>query len=133
MSNIEKNSSDKKSINPEKKILEDQEINKNLLSPESLKKKVLNTSTELRDSKKILLNTLVNITVELGKSKIKIKDFLKLSQGSMLLLDKLAKEPLDIFINGHLIASGEIVVSEKKYGLRITSIKDSLKTINIAS
>jgi len=133
MSNIEKNSSNKKLINSEEKILEDQESNKNVLSPEVLNKKVLDTSTELRDSKKILLNTLVDITVELGKSKIKIKDFLTLSQGSMLLLDKSSKEPLDIFINGHLIASGEIVVSENKYGLRITSIKNSLKTINIAS
>ncbi|WP_261979688.1 flagellar motor switch protein FliN [Buchnera aphidicola] len=83
------------------------------------------------DNKKILLDTLINVTVELGKTKIKIKDFLNLSKGSMLILDKLTIEPLDIFINDCLIASGEIVVLDKKYGLRITNVKQSLKTVNI--
>ncbi|AEO08445.1 flagellar motor switch protein FliN [Buchnera aphidicola str. Ak (Acyrthosiphon kondoi)] len=133
MSSIQKNSNNEKLIGSEKKTPEYQEINKDLSSQEDLNTSVLDNSDDITESKHVLLNTFVNITVELGKSKIKIKDFLSLSKGSMLILDKTIKEPLDIFINGHLIASGEIVVSEKKYGLRITSIKNSLKTMNILS
>ncbi|MCU4137130.1 flagellar motor switch protein FliN [Buchnera aphidicola (Sitobion avenae)] len=133
MSNIEENSDKKKLIDSEKKTSKDKEINENILSPKHLNKNILNDSKDVINNKKIILNTPVNITVELGASKIKIKDFLSFSKGSMLILDKPIKDPLDIFINGHLIASGEIVVLEKKYGLRITSIKKSLKTINILS
>lgn len=128
MSDVEKNSDNEELINSAKKTYKDQEINKNKLSQENV-----NNSKNLIDSKKVLLNTLVNITVELGKSKIKIKDFLRFSKGSMLILDKSTQDPLDIFINGHLIASGEIVVLEKQYGLRITRIKNCLKTMNILS
>ena len=133
MRNAQKNSDNKKLIDSEKKISENQEINENLSSQAKLNKNILNNSGNLIDSKDIALNTFVNITVELGKSKIKIKDFLSFSKGSMLILDKSTKEPLDIFINGYLIASGEIVVSEEQYGLRITSIKSSFKTMNILS
>ncbi|QCI19663.1 MAG: flagellar motor switch protein FliN [Buchnera aphidicola (Brevicoryne brassicae)] len=134
MSNVIKNSDNKQSINSEKKNSENKVFNKNIPSQKKTDKNTL-----LSDSKKslhnrnIILNTPINITVELGKSKIKIKDFLSFSKGSMLILDKLIKEPLDIFLNGHLIASGEIVVLENKYGLRITNIKNSLKTLNVLS
>ncbi|QCI17974.1 flagellar motor switch protein FliN [Buchnera aphidicola (Acyrthosiphon lactucae)] len=133
MNNIQKNDNDKKLINSEKKIIDNQKSNKKLLSEENMNKHVLNNSKNLTNNKNVLLNTFVNITVELGKSKIKIKDFLSFSKGSMLILDKPTEDPLDVFINGHLIASGEIVISEKKYGLRITSIKNSLKTIDVLS
>ncbi|QCI20823.1 flagellar motor switch protein FliN [Buchnera aphidicola (Hyperomyzus lactucae)] len=125
MSNIQKNDNNEKLIDSEKSILEKEDINNNLLDQ-------VNSNKNASNNTNILLNTLVNLTVELGKSKIKIKDFLGFSKGSMLILDKLKKEPLDIFINGHLIASGEIVVLEEKYGLRITSIKNSLENINIS-
>ncbi|WAI11849.1 MAG: flagellar motor switch protein FliN [Buchnera aphidicola (Macrosiphum albifrons)] len=133
MSNIEKNSNNKKLIDSDKKILESQETNKNLLSKKNLNKSITNDSQNEIDSKHVILNTFVNITIELGKSKIKIKDFLEFSKGSMLILDQSIKKPLNIFINGHLFASGEIVILEKKYGLRITKIKNSLKTINVLS
>ena len=129
MSNMQNNSDNKNLINSEKKILNNN-INQNPLKQEALNKNTLNNSKTLLENKNIILDTLVNITVELGKSKIKIKDLLSLSEGSMLILDKLIKEPLDIFVNDHLIASGEIVVSENKYGLRITSVKNSSKTID---
>lgn len=122
MSDVQKNYENEKLINSEKTISEE-DVKNHLLDQVDLNK-------DVSDNKSILLNTLVNLTVELGKSKIKIKDFLGFSKGSMLILDKLTKEPLDIFINGHLIASGEIVVLEEKYGLRITSIKNSLETMN---
>ncbi|WP_284443265.1 FliM/FliN family flagellar motor switch protein [Buchnera aphidicola] len=133
MSNIEKNSNNKKLIDSEKKILESQEINKNLSSKKKLNKSITNDSQNEIDSKHVILNTLVSITIELGKSKIKIKDFLGFSKGSMLILDQSINKPLNIFINGHLFASGEIVILEKNYGLRITKIKNSLKTINVLS
>jgi flagellar motor switch protein FliN len=122
VSDVQKNYENEKLINSEKTISEE-DVKNHLLDQVDLNK-------DVSDNKSILLNTLVNLTVELGKSKIKIKDFLGFSKGSMLILDKLTKEPLDIFINGHLIASGEIVVLEEKYGLRITSIKNSLETMN---
>ncbi|QIQ41694.1 MAG: flagellar motor switch protein FliN [Buchnera aphidicola (Microlophium carnosum)] len=133
MSNTQNNDDKKKSINSEKKISKNQDVNEDLSLQENVNKNILNDSRTTVDSKHVLLNTFVNITVELGKSKVKIKDFLSFSKGSMLILDKSIKESLDIFVNGYLIASGEIVVLEKKYGLRITSIKNSLKTINVLS
>ncbi|QCI22543.1 flagellar motor switch protein FliN [Buchnera aphidicola] len=133
MSNIEKSSNNEKLIDSEKKIFKSQKINKNLSSKKQLNKSIINDSQNAIDSKNVILNTFVNITIELGKSKIKIKDFLSFSKGSMLILDQSITKPLNIFINGHLFASGEIVVLEKKYGLRITKIKNSLKTMNVLS
>ncbi|WP_222836973.1 flagellar motor switch protein FliN [Buchnera aphidicola] len=125
MNNIESNF--------EKIIPNNQDTDENLFSKKSENKNNFKNTQKIVDNKKIILDTIVDLSVELGRSKIKIKDFLSLSKGSMLILDKLIKEPLDIFINGHLIASGEIVVLEEKYGLRITRIKNSLETINISS
>lgn len=133
MSKIQKNSDNDKLIDSEKKIPTDQDVNKNLLPQENSKNSTLDNTIDVVDSKKTILNVPVNITVELGTSRIKIKDFLKFSKGSMLILNESIKEPLNIFMNGHLIASGEIVVLEEKYGIRITNIKNSLKTINISS
>ncbi len=64
----------------------------------------------------------VSLTVELGRTKIPIKNLLKLSQGSVIELDGIAGQPLDILINGHLIANGEVVVVNDKYGIRLTEI-----------
>ncbi|BAB12801.1 flagellar motor switch protein FliN [Buchnera aphidicola str. APS (Acyrthosiphon pisum)] len=133
MSKIQKNSDNDKLIDSEKKIPTDQDVDKNLLPQENSKNSTLDNTIDIVDSKKTILNVPVNITVELGTSRIKIKDFLKFSKGSMLILNESIKEPLNIFMNGHLIASGEIVVLEEKYGIRITNIKNSLKTINISS
>ncbi|ACL29904.1 flagellar motor switch protein FliN [Buchnera aphidicola] len=133
MSKIQKNSDNDKLIDSEKKIPTDQDVDKNLLPQENSKNSTLDNTIDVVDSKKTILNVPVNITVELGTSRIKIKDFLKFSKGSMLILNESIKEPLNIFMNGHLIASGEIVVLEEKYGIRITNIKNSLKTINISS
>lgn len=133
MSSMINNFDNKKLINSEKKISENESVNKNISSQKKNDKNMISSdSRKSLRNKNIVLNSLVNITVELGKSKIKIKDFLSFSKGSMLTLDKLIKEPLDIFLNGYLIASGEIVVLENKYGLRITSIKNSLKTLKVS-
>jgi flagellar motor switch protein FliN/FliY len=70
----------------------------------------------------MILDIPVKLTVELGRTKMTIKELLKLSQGSVVSLDGLAGEPLDILINGYLIAQGEVVVVADKYGVRITDI-----------
>lgn len=70
----------------------------------------------------LILDIPVKMTVQLGKTKMAIKDLLSLSQGSVVPLDGLAGEPLDILINGYLIAQGEVVVVDDKYGIRITDI-----------
>ncbi|CPR21059.1 Flagellar motor switch protein FliN [Brenneria goodwinii] len=70
----------------------------------------------------LILDIPVKLTVELGRTKMTIKELLHLSQGSVVALDGLAGEPLDILINGYLIAQGEVVVVSDKYGVRITDI-----------
>ena len=70
----------------------------------------------------LILDIPVNLSVELGRTKMAIKDLLNLTQGSVIALDGLAGESLDILINGYLIAQGEIVVVGDNYGVRITDI-----------
>ncbi|WP_232818258.1 flagellar motor switch protein FliN [Zobellella maritima] len=70
----------------------------------------------------MILDIPVKLTVELGRTRLTIKQLLELAQGSVLELDGLAGEPMDILINGYLIAQGEVVVMDDKYGIRITEI-----------
>ena len=70
----------------------------------------------------LILDIPIDLSVELGRTKMAIKDLLNLTQGSVIALDGLAGEPLDILINGYLIAQGEIVVVGDNYGIRITDI-----------
>ena len=70
----------------------------------------------------MILDIPVKLTVELGRTKMTIKELLRLTQGSVVALDGLAGEPLDILINGYLIAQGEVVVVADKFGVRITDI-----------
>lgn len=69
-----------------------------------------------------VLDVPMQLTAELGRARITIKNLLQLSQGSVVELDGLAGEPLDIFINGFLIAQGEVVVVNEKFGIRLTDI-----------
>jgi flagellar motor switch protein FliN/FliY len=69
-----------------------------------------------------LLDIPLDISVELGNAKIKIGDLLKLSQGSVVELNRLTDEPLDIFVNKKLMAHGEVVVVNEKFGIRLTNI-----------
>ena len=69
-----------------------------------------------------ILDVPVQLTVELGRTRISIKNLLQLSQGAVVELDGEAGQPLDVLINGYLIAQGEVVVVNKKYGIRLTEI-----------
>ncbi|WLI77540.1 flagellar motor switch protein FliN [Kosakonia sp. H02] len=70
----------------------------------------------------LIMDIPVKLTVELGRTRMTIKELLRLTQGSVVALEGLAGEPLDILINGYLIAQGEVVVVADKYGVRITDI-----------
>ncbi|RJG05953.1 flagellar motor switch protein FliN [Noviherbaspirillum cavernae] len=69
-----------------------------------------------------ILDIPVQLTVELGRTKIAIKSLLQLAQGSVVELDGLAGEPMDVLVNGCLIAQGEVVVVNDKFGIRLTDI-----------
>ncbi|MDP9902292.1 flagellar motor switch protein FliN [Variovorax ginsengisoli] len=69
-----------------------------------------------------VLDVPVQLTTEIGRTRLTIKNLLQLSQGSVVELDGLAGQPLDVLINGYLIAQGEVVVVNDKYGIRLTEI-----------
>jgi flagellar motor switch protein FliN len=69
-----------------------------------------------------ILDIPVQLTVELGRAKIPIKNLLQLAQGSVIELDGLAGEPMDVLVNGCLIAQGEVVVVNDKFGIRLTDV-----------
>ena len=70
----------------------------------------------------LVLDIPVNVTVELGRAKMQIRNLLALSYGSVVELDVLAGEPLDVMVNGCLIAQGEVVIVNDRYGIRLTDI-----------
>jgi flagellar motor switch protein FliN len=70
----------------------------------------------------MILDIPVRITVELGRTKISIRNLLQLAHGSVVELDGLAGEPMDVLVNGTLIAQGEVVVVNDKFGIRLTDI-----------
>jgi len=70
----------------------------------------------------LVLDIPVSLTVELGRTKIPIKNILQLAQGSVIELDAMAGEPMDVLVNGCLIAQGEVVVVNEKFGIRLTDV-----------
>lgn len=81
----------------------------------------------------MIMDIPVQLSVELGRTRLTIKNILQLGQGSVVELDGLAGEPLDIYVNGYLIAQGEVVVVDEKYGIRVTDIitpSDRIQRLN---
>lgn len=76
-----------------------------------------------------ILDIPLKVSVELGRAQVVIKDLLQLGQGSVLELDKLAGEPLEVLVNGKLVARGEVVVVNEKFGIRLTDIISPLERI----
>ena len=70
----------------------------------------------------MILDIPVQLTVELGRTRIPIKHILQLAQGSVVELETMAGEPMDVLVNGYLIAQGEVVVVNDKFGIRLTDI-----------
>lgn len=80
---------------------------------------------------RVLENIDVEMTVEVGRSEITIRDLLRLSEGSVLELDRLAGDPLDILINGTMIAKGEVVMVGERFGIRFGEIIEPEKRVEI--
>ena len=76
-----------------------------------------------------ILDIPLKVSVELGRAQVVIKDLLQLGQGSVLELDKLAGEPLEVLVNGKLVARVEVVVVNEKFGVRLTDIISPLERI----
>ena len=70
----------------------------------------------------VILDVPVTVSMEIGQTKLNIRNLLQLNQGSVIELDRLAGEPLDVLVNGTLIAHGEVVVVNEKFGIRLTDI-----------
>ena len=91
-----------------------------------------NESTVDTKNLNMLLDIPLQVTVELGRTKRTVKDILELGTGSIIELDKLAGEPVDILVNNRLIAQGEVVVIDENFGVRVTDIvsqEDRLKRL----
>ncbi len=69
-----------------------------------------------------ILDVPVTLSMEIGRTRIKIRNLLQLNQGSVVELDRLAGEPMDVLVNGTLVAQGEVVVVNEKFGIRLTDI-----------
>jgi len=109
------------------------DIENNIIKDNRKKKENIESEELLREQSDLFLknidlinNIFINVTVELGSTKIKIKDLLSISQGKIITLNTLAGESLKILANGLLIAHGEIVVVDNKYGIRITNVLNSI-------
>ncbi|MDA0080436.1 flagellar motor switch protein FliN [Brachyspira hyodysenteriae] len=74
----------------------------------------------------LLMDVTINVTVELGRARLSIREILGLGEGSIIELQKLAGEPVDLLVNGKLIAKGEVVVIDECFGVRVTDIVDSV-------
>ncbi len=77
-----------------------------------------------------ILDVPVVISMEIGRTKIPIRNLLQLNQGSVVELDRLAGEPMDVLVNGTLIAQGEVVVVNEKFGIRMTDVISPADRIN---
>jgi flagellar motor switch protein FliN/FliY len=70
----------------------------------------------------VILDVPVTLSMEVGRTRISIRNLLQLNQGSVVELDRAAGEPLDVFVNGTLVAHGEVVVVNEKFGIRLTDV-----------
>lgn len=120
------------------------ELSKNENSNEKLNEKALNSIEKLAEDIQagdkalnklrvqnldFILDIPLKVSVELGKAKVVIKDLLQMAQGSVIELDKLAGEPLDVFVNGKMVARGEVVTVGEKFGIRLTDIISPVERI----
>ena len=100
---------------------ESQAVNEQAAAPKNEKVSVENL--------RVLENIEVNLTVVVGGTELKIRDLLRLNEGSVIELDRLAGDPLDILANGIVIAKGEVVMIGERFGIRFTEIVDPEKRV----
>ncbi len=81
-----------------------------------------NVSTSEEFNLDVILDVPVSLSMEIGRTQVSIRNLLQLNQGSVVELDRLAGEPMDLLVNGTLIAHGEVVVVNEKFGIRLTDV-----------
>ena len=81
-----------------------------------------NPATEAQINPEVLQNISVTLSVEVGRAMIKIRDLMRLTQGSVVELDHIAGEPLDLLVNKTVVAQGEVVLVNDRYGIRLTRV-----------
>ena len=81
----------------------------------------------------VILNIPVQVSLELGKAKMDLRELLQLGQGSVVELERTIDEPLDVLVNGALVARGEVVVVDNKFGIRLTDIVSPEKRVQTFS
>ena len=96
--------------------------NADQVSPASFTNFAPTTGNTAGNDINMILDIPVQLTVELGRTRIPIKNILQLAQGSVVELEAMAGEPMDVLVNGYLIAQGEVVVVNDKFGIRLTDI-----------
>ena len=79
----------------------------------------------------MVLDLPLKVAVELGRTKLLVNDLLQLGQGSVIELDKMAGEPMEVFVNDKLVAMGEVVVVNEKFGVRLTDVMSGMGVAEI--
>lgn len=105
--------------------LEQQESEEDGVNPaplEALQDSAIPLSVENSPNMDVILDIPVTLAMEVGSTQISIRNLLQLNQGSVIELNRLAGEPLDVLVNGTLIAHGEVVVVNEKFGIRLTDV-----------
>ncbi len=119
-------------FNPEDFGLDDSdsEAEPGELSVAEQRQKIANDSNPLNQidlsRMKMVLDVPLKVTVELGRTKLLVNDLLQLGQGSVIELDKMAGEPMEIYVNDKLVAMGEVVVVNEKFGVRLTDVMNGM-------
>ncbi len=81
-----------------------------------------NSAADAQINPEVLQNISVTLSVEVGRAMIKIRDLMRLTQGSVVELDRIAGEPLDLLVNKTVVAQGEVVLVNDRYGIRLTRV-----------
>jgi flagellar motor switch protein FliN/FliY len=95
------------------------------MTPQTFLSRNSSLTREQTDNLKLLMNVPMSVSIEIGSARRKVKDILDFNQGTVLELDKLADDPVDIIVNGHLIARGDVVVLDDNFAIKVAEIVDS--------
>jgi len=105
------------------------EENKAQANPEDDEQLLEAASVDNNPNLNVILNIPVQMSLELGRTKMDLRDLLSLGQGSVVELERMIDEPLDVLVNGALVAHGEVVVVDNKFGIRLTDIVNPEKLV----
>ena len=120
----QENQEDLEKKDNKEEAVENKTADSNVEQKSNDKQKVAEQGSAAVSNLRVLENIEVKLTVEVGNTEIKIKDLLRLNEGSVVELERLAGEPLDILANGTKIAKGEVVMVGEKFGIRFTEVAD---------